>query len=151
MYAGSTRSVSSVSLLSGGFRDVSWERALLALPDQLLSALDDPGVLCEYPRLSKEELYAWLGEKLGEDATLLGATSSAQLSSSSWKSSTAIPMISSLSSGSSCAATVLDGMVDSLVSVGGDPKTVHASSVGAPSMAETAATQEPTTLPCVHS
>ena len=130
MHAGSTRSVSSVSLLSGGFRDVSWERALRALPGPLLSALraaelDDPGVLCEYPSLIKEELYAWLGEKLGE--ALSGATPSAQLSSSSWNSSTAIPMKSTIHSGSSCAATVLDGMVDSLVAVGGDPKTVHAS------------------------
>ena len=76
---------------------------MLALPGPLLSALraaelDDPGVLCEYPSLSKEELYAWLGEKLGEDAYAMnsGATPSGStaLLLRSWNSSTAIPMIS---------------------------------------------------------
>ena len=127
MYAGSSRSVSSVSLSSVGFRAGPWERALLALPDKLLSALragelDDPGVLCDYPRMTTEELYAWLGEKLGEDVALSGATSQAQLSTTSCGSGTAMPLSLTVPPGSTSTATNLDGMVDSVVSAGGDPK-----------------------------
>ena len=77
MYAGSSRTSFSVPaslpvVLSGGSRDVLWERALLALPDRLLSALragelDDVGVHCEYLTMTTEELYVWLDEKLGGD------------------------------------------------------------------------------------
>ena len=50
-----------------------WERASLALPAPLLSALrageptDPGGVLSEYTALSAKELFCILGEKLGED------------------------------------------------------------------------------------
>ena len=77
--AGDARPISSVSTSpcprpswSVDLRDVSWERALLALPDQLLSALraaelGEPGFLCEYTRVDTEELYGKLGEMLGEN------------------------------------------------------------------------------------
>ena len=135
MYAGSSRTVSSVSLSSVGFRDGPWERALLALPDQLLSALragelDDPGVLCEYPRMTAEELYAWLREKLGEDGALSGATSPAQFSTTSCGSGTAMPLSLTVPSRGPSTATNLDGLVVSVVSVGGDPKSDHASLTG---------------------
>ena len=68
----------------------------------------------------------WLGEKLGEDAALSGATLSSQLPSPSRNSSTAMPE-------STCTATALDGLVESPLSVGGDRRTVHASSIGASS------------------
>ena len=79
MYAGDARPFSSVSTSpcprpsrSVGVRDVSWGRALLAVPDQLLSALRAegsarPGSLCKYPRVDTEELYGMLGEMLGEN------------------------------------------------------------------------------------
>ena len=88
MYAGDARASFSVTLSSssrvvssGGSRDAFWGHALLALPDSLFSALragvlDDPGVLCEYPKLSVEELVVVLGETLGEDAAPLGAATS---------------------------------------------------------------------------
>ena len=61
----------------------------MALPDSLFSALragvlDDPGVLCEYPKLSVEDLVVVLGETLGEDAAPLGAASS-------WTTGTTMP------------------------------------------------------------
>ena len=81
MYAGDARPISSVSQSpcprpswSVGLLDVSWECALLALPDQLLSALraaglGEPGLLCKYPRVDTEELYGKLGEMLGENVS----------------------------------------------------------------------------------
>ena len=118
MYAGISRSFSSVASSSSlrvvssvGFRDVSWERALLALPDQLLSALrvgelDDPGVLSEYPKMTKDELYVWLGEKLGEDSAPSGATSAVQLSTTSCGSGMAILSHSTVSPMTTCTTTV---------------------------------------------
>ena len=88
MYAGDARASLSVTsssssrvVSSDGSRDAFWERVLLALPDSLLSALragdlDGLGVLCEYPKLSVEELMVVLGEMLEEDAASLGAATS---------------------------------------------------------------------------
>ena len=116
MYAGDARASLSVTsssssrvVSSDGSRDAFWERVLLALPDSLLSALragdlDDPGVLCEYPKLSVEELVVVLGEMLEEDAASLGAATS-------WTTGTTMPsevtVSSRISSGIS-AATVLE-------------------------------------------
>ena len=80
--------------------------------------------------MTTEELYTRLREKLGEDAALSGATSPAQLSSSSSGLGTAIPLSLTVPSGGASTATNLDGMVVSVVSVGGDPNTDHASSTG---------------------
>ena len=104
-------------------RDVLWECALSALPDALLSALraaelDEPRVLCEYPKGTIKDLEMLLGETLGRDDAPSGA---AQPPSSSCNSSTATPLNSSGTSSSP------DGMVDSVVSVGGVPKPDHAS------------------------
>ena len=85
-------------------------------------------MLCEYPSLSKEELNAWVGEKLGEDAALSSATLPSHSPISSWNSSTATPETTS-------TASVLVGLVGSLVT-GGDPKTDHASSMSASSVRE---------------
>ena len=68
----------SLSARSSSFslsRDVFWERALLALPDPLLSALraaelDDPWVL-----FTSKDLEKLLGETLGGDGVPSGARS----------------------------------------------------------------------------
>ena len=108
----------SLRLLSS-VRDVLWERALSGLPDQLLSALraeelDEPGVLLEYPRMTKE-LKGTMGEKLGDHVASSGAACSGQPTTSSLNSSTATTLTSRVASG-----LVLSG------SVGGDPRTDHA-------------------------
>ena len=103
-------------------RDVLWERALSALPDALLSALraaelDEPRVLCEYPKGTITDLEMLLGETLGRDGAPLGAASSEQPPSTSGNFCTAIPL------NSSGTSTSPGGLVESVVSVGGDPRT----------------------------
>ena len=122
MYTGCVRPVSSVSASPGssssvGLRDLSWECALRALPPWLLAALraellDDPGVLCEYPRadtLNKDE-------KLGGDVAPSGAASSGQRPSSSWNLSTSSLSGSRVASAGTSAASLAGD-------VGTDPKT----------------------------
>ena len=107
-----------------GMSSGSWSASfsVSALPDPLLSALraaelDDPRVLCEYLKGTMKDLEMLLGETLGRDGAPSGAASSEQPSSISCNSSTAIPL------NSSGTSSFLGGLVDSGVSVGGDPKT----------------------------
>ena len=103
-------------------RDVLWERALSALPHVLLSALraaelDDPRVLIEYPTGRIEDLETLLGETFGKGGAPSGAASSEQSPSTSGNFCTAIPL------NSSGTTTSPGGLVESVVSVGGDPRT----------------------------
>ena len=80
----------SSSVSSGrAARDVLWERALSALPPELLSALraaelDDPRVLSEYPLESLHDLEEYMGGKVEIGGAPSGAasTSHSPLSSS---------------------------------------------------------------------
>ena len=127
MYAGGSRTSSSVS--SGrAARDVLWERALSALPPELLSALraaelDDPRVLSEYPVESLHDLEEYVGGKVEIGGAPSGAASSAHspLSSSHSCSLQTGPS----GSGSSGTADV------PVTGRGGDPRTDHFPLAGA--------------------
>ena len=105
-YAGGSRTSSSVS--SGrAARDVLWERALSALPPELLSALraaelDDPRVLSEYPVESLHDLEEYVGGKVEIGGAPSGAASSAHSTLSSSHSC-------SLPTGPSGSASPWDG------------------------------------------
>ena len=106
-------------------RDVLWERALASLPLPLAEALraaglDDPGTLVEYPRSTVEELERALGLTLGGGGVFAssGAASSGQTTTTYGHG---VPPLALEWPGVSAS-----GMVGS-VSVGGVPKTDHAS------------------------
>ena len=113
----------SSSVSSGrAARDVLWERALSALPPELLSALraaelDDPRVLGEYPVESLHDLEEYMGGKVEIGGAPSGAASSSHspLSSSHSCSLQTGPS----GSGSSWTADV------AVTGKGGDPRTDH--------------------------
>ena len=126
MYAGGSRTSSSVS--SGrAARDVLWERALSALPPELLSALraaelDDPRVLSEYPVESLHDLEEYIWGKVEIGGAPSGAASSAHSTLSSSHSC-------SLATGPSGSASPWTADVAE-TGKGGDPRTDHSLPVG---------------------
>ena len=118
-------SVAARAFPSVPVHDVSWESALRALPPPLLAALraerlDDPGILCEYPRDGTLKT----GEKVGGDAALSGAATSRKTPILSSSSPTAPPLDSGvLASCTPASSPVGPGSPTGVTAVGTDPKT----------------------------